>query len=90
MTRALLGSSSLPEVGVHAEVVPHAVLPPVVLGLVVGEVLRDPVVDPGHSESCFVLEGEGDEVSVGVVRLAPLLDCLWLCHNRGWRLKMRL
>ena len=73
---ALLRLRPLPEVGVHAQVVSHAVLPPVVLGLVVGEVLSDPVVDPGHGERRLVLEGEGDEVSVGVVGLALILNSL--------------
>ena len=83
MARSLLGPPPLPEVGVHAKVVPHAVLPPVVLGLVIGEILGDPVVDPGHGERRLVLEGEGDEVSVGVVGLALLLNSLWLAPNRG-------
>ena len=46
---------------------PDAVLPSVVLRLVVGEVVRDPLVDAGHSEGGLVLERQGDEVSVGVV-----------------------
>ena len=70
MACALLGSSALPEVGVHGQVVTNTVLPSVILGFVVGEVVCDPLVDAGDRQGGFVSEGEGDEVSVGVVWFA--------------------
>ena len=79
---ALLRLGPLAEVGVHAQVVSHAVLPPVVLGLEVGVVLADPLVDPRHCQCLLVFERQCDQVSVGGVGLGTGYYASLCC--RGW------
>ena len=51
----LLRLRPLPEVGVHAQVVSHAVLPSIVLRLEVRVVLADPLINSRHSQCSFIL-----------------------------------
>lgn len=48
----------------------NTVLPPVILGFVIGKVVSDPLINAGDRQRGFISEGEGDEVRVGVVGLA--------------------